>query len=551
MENKYIYWTDRIAEEVRKRLENFPILKKTVEEKGAVIVYDEKTPSGKIHVGSARGWIIHDIITKSLNDNGIRAKFILSSDDMDPLDTVPIYLDKQRFQPFLGIPLRNVPSPNKNYDSYADYFFFSCVERFEELGIEAEIERTGDRYKRGDFNWAIKKVLDNAEKIHEIYRKVYGKTLREKLPFSPICEKCERIGTTLAYEWDAENEILKYVCKKDLVKWAEGCGYEGEISPYNGSGKLPWKVEWAAKWPTVGVIIETAGKDHFTKGGAREIAVLISTKIFEYPPPWPSSPEKIGKGYEFFLVEGKKMSTSKGIGVAFTEILDFIQPEILRFLMVKTRPESAIDFKEEHIPRFYEEFERYERIYFGVEKASEREEVNARRVYELSCIRIPKERPFRIPFEFACILSQILPKKDREEKAMEILKKNYRREFSSFEKELIEKTLRYAEVWTREFAPERLRIKILEELREEELNELSVEQKNSLFELSRFLEKEREETEIWDKIREISENLKIDVGKIFEAAYIVLLGKKFGPRLIPLIQTLERDFVIKRFRLEE
>lgn len=551
---EYIYWTDKVVEEVKERIEKFPILKKTVKEKKAIIVYDEKTPSGKIHVGSARGWVIHDIIAKSLRDAGLKAKFILSSDDMDPLDTVPIYLDQEKFKPFLGVPLRNIPSPDPNYKNYADYFFFTCVERLEEIGIEAEIERTGDRYEKGDFNWAIKIVLDNAKKIQEIYRRLYGKTIAaEKLPFSPICENCGKIGTTFAYEWDSEKEIVKYICKPDLVTWAKGCGYEGEISPYNGNGKLPWKVEWAAKWPTVGVIVETAGKDHFTLGGARSVAVAISCEIFKYPPPWPSTCKNIGKGYEFFLVEGKKMSTSKGIGVAFTEILDLVPPEILRFLMVKTRPESAIDFREEHIPLVYKEFEKYERIYFGLEKVNKREEINAKRIYELSFIgKIPSEKPFRIPFDFACILAQLLPKENRLERAIQILKRTHhlKKPLTRFERELLKKTLDYVELWSREFAPERLKFTLIKELSKEMIDMLTEEQKNALKNLGKFLEKERKEEEIWDEIRRISQAFNIKSEKIFEAAYIVLVGKNFGPRLIPLIQSLDRKFVVDRFKLK-
>ena len=44
------HWADIMALEVKERVENDPILKKVVKENG-YIVYDEKTPSGKIHIG--------------------------------------------------------------------------------------------------------------------------------------------------------------------------------------------------------------------------------------------------------------------------------------------------------------------------------------------------------------------------------------------------------------------------------------------------------------------------------------------------------------------
>ena len=81
-----LHWADQIVGELVERAKRDEVLGKIIEEKG-YIVYDEKTPSGKIHIGSGRGWIIHDAIAKSLRDNGLKAKFVLSSDDIDPFDS--------------------------------------------------------------------------------------------------------------------------------------------------------------------------------------------------------------------------------------------------------------------------------------------------------------------------------------------------------------------------------------------------------------------------------------------------------------------------------
>lgn len=550
-QKEYVYWTDRVAEELKQRVKENKTLQKIVKERG-YIVYDEKTPSGRIHIGSGRGWVIHDIIAKTLRDHKLKGRFILSSDDMDPFDAMPSFLPKEKFDKYMGIPFRNVPSPEKGYESYADYFFSQCTELFEKWGIEAELESTGERYIRGDFNWAIKIALDNSHKIQDIYQKIYGKTTSsDKLPFNPICEKCGRIGTTVAYEWDKKRELLRYFCKPDLVDWAKGCGHDGEISPYNGNGKLPWKVEWAAKWPTVGVVAETAGKDHFTRGGSRTVAIQIACNIFNYPPPWPSTSEEDGKGYEFFLVEGKKMSTSKGIGTSFAEISTLVPPEILRFLMVKTRPETIIDFKEENIPMIYSEFEKYEKIYFGLDKVEPREERNAKRIYELSYIgKIPSKKPFRISFDFASMLSQSLPKEDITEKVIETLKKtgHLKKPLNKFEKDILTGTLEYAELWSKEFAPERLRLNIVK-LSNEIVNKLSEDQKNALRQLGDFWKKENDENKTWEKIKKIALENNIPTQKLFEASYIVLLDKTSGPRLMPLMQSLDKDFVVNRLKL--
>ena len=113
--------------------------------------------------------------------------------------------------------------------------------------------------------------MDNADKIQKIYIGLYGEDtpLGQKLPFNVKCPECSRIAATIASKWDKEKEKVYFECGDDAVEWAKGCGHKDWISPYNGNGKFPWKVEWAAKWPTKSVIVETAGKDHFTRNGSR------------------------------------------------------------------------------------------------------------------------------------------------------------------------------------------------------------------------------------------------------------------------------------------
>ena len=190
MGEEIMHWADQIAKEIQERAENDPQLKKITEEKG-YIIFDEKTPSGSIHIGSGRGWIIHDVIAKALRDKGLKGRFILSSDDIDPYDKPNKDLPKE-WDKYLGMPFRNIPSPVEGYKSFADYYFMQCVEKFEEIGIDAEIESTGALYENGAFNAAIKKILDNNEKIKAIFERIYDKPY-DKIPFNPICEKCGKI----------------------------------------------------------------------------------------------------------------------------------------------------------------------------------------------------------------------------------------------------------------------------------------------------------------------------------------------------------------------
>ncbi|MBU0536670.1 MAG: lysine--tRNA ligase, partial [Nanoarchaeota archaeon] len=397
-----LFWADQIAEEVKQRVEKDPKLKKIVKEKGYV-VYDEKTPSGTIHVGSGRGWVIHDAIAKAMRDAGLKARFILSADDMDPYDKPNKELPES-WDKYLGMPFRNMPSPVEGYENFGDYYFRQVTEKFGEFGIDAELESTGACYESGKFNSAIKTILDSNEKVKAIFEKIYDKPY-DKIPFNPICEKCGRIATTRAISWDPKKETLKYRCEENLVKWAKGCSHEGEISPYNGNGKLPWKVEWAAKWPSMGVVCELAGKDHFTRGGSRDVAIAISNEVLDYPPPYPSTRTEIGKGYEFFTVGGKKMSTSKGTGVGFADISKTLSPKMIRYLLIRSRPHTVLDFNPEgrnDLILLYDRYDYTERVYFKKEQVEDKEYNQQKRIYELSHVGdIPKNMPIQIPLAFA------------------------------------------------------------------------------------------------------------------------------------------------------
>src|SRR5574340_1339873 len=117
-----MYWADRVSQEIIKSKKYQPYW-----------VDDMKTPSGRIHIGSLRGVVIHDLIYKSLLDNGVKAKFTYVFDDHDPMDEVSATLNKEEWSRYLGKPLFTVPSPDGKADSYAKYFASEFVEVFNKI----------------------------------------------------------------------------------------------------------------------------------------------------------------------------------------------------------------------------------------------------------------------------------------------------------------------------------------------------------------------------------------------------------------------------------
>lgn len=103
----------------------------------------------------------------------------------------------------------------------------------------------------------------------------------------------------------------------------------------------------------MGVDIEGAGNDHSTKGGSRDVATHISKEVFKYEPP-------LDVPYEFFLVGGSKMSSSKGQGSSAKEISDLVPAKILRLALLSKDPMHAFSFDPEGdiIPVLYDLYDK-------------------------------------------------------------------------------------------------------------------------------------------------------------------------------------------------
>ena len=189
--------------------------------------------------------------------------------------------------------------------------------------------------------------------VREIYRRVANVQHPDEWhPVQVVCENCGKIGTTIVTKWDGERVF--YECRANLVTWARGCGTPAGSSPFGGRAKLGWNLEWAAQWSLFGVTIEPCGKDLRPPAAARERADAIAREVFEREPP-------LNVPYEFLNIGGRKMSTSKGRGAAAHEIVEVVPPEQLRFLFLRPRPNSAIEFDPEGtdaIPRLFDEFDR-------------------------------------------------------------------------------------------------------------------------------------------------------------------------------------------------
>lgn len=502
-----MFWADKVAQELKKR--SLPL----------EWVDDMKTPSGKIHVGALRGVVIHDLAYKALLDAGVKSKYTYVFEDHDPMDSLPIYLPKE-YEKYMGMPLFKIPSLEKGYKNYAEYYATDFKKVFNAIGCNPEIIWVTDFYKSGKMNPLVKEALDKAQEIKKIYEEMYKKQIPDPwYPFQLYCPSCGKVSTTEVTDWDGEQ--VTYMCRVDKVKWTKGCGKSGKTSPFSDEkeirGKLPWKVEWPAKWKVIGVTVEGGGKDHMSKGGSYDLSSIVAKKIFNYEPPY-------ALPYEFFLIGGAKMSSSKGRGTSAADMLDILPPEILRFLMVRTNKDQAINFDPagETIPKLFDEYQKAAKAY--QDKSNE----DLARIFELSQIGNKIKFPPVVRFS---VLAQWIQMPNMSK---------------TIEKEGLTEWVKYAKIWIEKYAPESEKFLVQKEM-PETAKDLTEKQKEYLQKVSSELDKEWNAEDFQKELYELSKQLDLSSKDAFAAIYLSLIGKNHGPKAAWLILSLARDFIKKRF----
>lgn len=518
---------------------------KKIKERGLSLewVDDMKTPSGRIHVGSLRGVVIHDLIYKVLVENAIKTRFTYVIDDHDPMDAVPAYLDFSKWEKYAGMQLYKVPSPVPGFKSYAQYYTKDFIEVFESINCHPKIIWTSKLYNSGKMNHVIREILDAAPKIREIYYKV-SKAIKpdDWHPFNVVCEKCHKVGTTYVYKWDGQ--FVYYRCQPQMVDWAKGCGYQGKISPFNGNGKLPWKVDWAAKWKVIGVTIEGAGKDHMSAGGSHDIASAICKEVLSYPVPYPLP-------YEWFTIGGKKMSSSKGIGTSAKEVSQILPSDVFRFLIVRTPINTHIDFNPygETILNLFGDYDRCLNAYFDKLEnkipAGKQGEVisDFARIIELSQVRPLPEKRLYLP-RFRTVINLIKTKSD----VLKFFEKQTKSKLNREEKDILEERIVYAQVYLKNYAQADQKIIFLEEI-PKNLN-LTENQKNYLKKLATHLSKAKtiNRESLQKTIFKVLKDNNFSAKEVFNGFYQMLIGRDFGPKASDLILEFGIKKVIKRLK---
>jgi lysyl-tRNA synthetase class 1 len=502
------------------------------------VIRDSKTPSGAVPISGLRGPIITDALYRTFKKRGLQIRYVFTIDDYDPMDSQSLK-QQSAWTEHMGKPFAHIPSPEPSAASdFARYHASAYLATFETLGIRpGEIQWLRDLYGNGDLDKQIDLVLRNAATIREVYERVSHVMKDDRwLPIGVICENCGRLGTTFAFDYDGKT--VAYECRKDLVEWAEGCGNSGRRSPFGGNAKLYWNLQWCAMWDHFGVTYEEGGKDLLTAGGSRDRANEIYREVWKKDPP-------IGLVHEFFTTGGKKMSTSKGLGAAATDLVKIYPPELVRFLMLRTHPKRHVEFDPGGLtlPKLIDEYDRC------ADAFRNEPESDQAKVWALSqVVEQPEPAGFRVKFTIVADWLQI-PSVDPLREAA----KRKDAPLTAAERKDLEQRIALARIWLERWAPDEARFSVLPALPSDVT--LTDAQRRYLIAVKDLIGTTRDPEEMQNQLYETAKRVGLvgQDGKVsrdaFSAIYLVYLGKPSGPKAGWLLTTFKDDFV--RHRINE
>jgi lysyl-tRNA synthetase class 1 len=510
-----MHWADVLADELLK--EN----KKHILATGI-------TPSGPIHIGNMREILTTDAVYRCLLAKGGDAELIYVADDFDHLRKVYPYLPKT-YEKYVGMPISEIPCPCGDHESYADHFLFSFLNALKEIGVKPRVYRANEMYKSGKYNDAIQIALENADKIKEIIQKISKRELaKDWIPFNIKCDKCGRITNTKATLY--EYPVIEYMCD---------CGNDSEVDIRNGgAGKLPWRIDWPARWKMLKVTFEPFGKDLGTVGGARDTGKKIVEEIYNYPAPKYAV-------YEFIMLKGMgAMHSSKGTALSAEELLNMTPPEVLRFLIMNNQPDKHLVFDSGlGLLNLVDEYDKLEGVYFGKEEAIKGMK-DLKKTYELSQpYNIPITIPFQLPYRHLVTLIQIGI--DWKEVKKILLRTNQiPKDLTQDDENHLKQRAEHARYWLDNFAPEMVKFEVKKKLSKLDLDK---EQISFLYSLAKNLSSISWEAEnIHNAIYDSSQEEKIQIKTAFKTIYQIILGQEKGPRAGYFLSNLDKKFVIDR-----
>ena len=505
-----MHWADVVAEQL-------------LEQKNEHVISSGITPSGPIHLGSMREILTADAIVKAINGKGGKAKLIYIADTADPLRKIYPFLNEEKYKDYVGRPLAEIPAPTGN-GSYAEFFLNPFFEALESVNVFPEVVNNYYYYKEGKFEECTKTIIENKEKIKDILERISGRQLPKNwFPWTfkdnngKLCS-----GNVVNVEWPH-------------VTFVNENNEEVTNNLARGEGKLPWRLDWPAKWKILDVSFEAFGKDHATKGGSYDTGKRIIKDILNY-----KVPHHIV--YEWINLKGKgAMHSSTGLAISAEEMLRMAPPEVIRWLIMQPQPNRHVDFDPGlGLLNSVDKYDRIEKEYYDNNL-----DENSSRAFELSQIsKMSNNKNQTIPYRHLVTLVQ--SKESTEEIEKTLLKTGDIKKLNKYEKENLESRVECIKGWLNNHAPESVKFRIQEKAT---VINFDNEDLNRIKHLKKKIESiDWNPKSIHDSFYELQESHATAAKEYFRIMYLIILGKERGPRLGFFLATIKQEFVIKRLK---
>ena len=508
--------------------------------------------SGRQHVGRLRGEIVlTNAVVNELKNRGYHATHSLILYTADPWKgkkaQLNCFSDPEEARKYIDWRLIDVPDPSNQYPSWVDYFWQAFGEPLPRFGQNIEIIRTHEFYQTEAMKNTVIELIQKKERV----RNILNKYRKEKpfpenwIPFNPLCNHCNRIGTATALEVDLDEYRAHYycnACQKD--DWSD-----------MRRGKLTWRLEWLAIWYTLNVHFEPYGKDHATVGGSRDSCIEVLETVLQHRGPYGFWNEWVG--YSEGRTDLGDMTSSGFIGFTPTKWLKYSDVEVLKYIFLKPPPKRRIVLGLDKIPNYIAEYDKAQRLYFELEPFDDEAELQTiRRSYEIVFYnKVPKYRGFQLDYSHAIILSQLVPaSQEGTEKAIKKLQATEILTISPTEKikQHIHNRLTQARNWVSDYAPPHLQISIPKQVSKNLIAQIDEKMLNLVLDLTTKLASIKwTEEEIKQSMISLRENAKLsrkEMSRLFEILYNVFLGSPRGPRFAPFIAALDKEWVVARLK---
>ncbi|CCC39096.1 lysine--tRNA ligase [Haloquadratum walsbyi] len=531
----HAFWAATAADEIEETDPTDPIVIK-----GGV------SPSGVAHLGNfnevMRGYYIAEV----LRERGHEVRQVFTSDDRDPLRSLPQRLaddtgeivglgdvDAGALGRNLGRPYTDIPDPFGESKSYAAHFTKLLAADADRLDIPVEIISNTEYYQEGKFEESIKCILEDIDTAREVLSEYQSKVDEDYVPFNPLCQNCGKITETVT-DIDLDAQTVTYQCTDMTAgeKTIDGCGHEG-VATFR-EGKLPWRFEWPAQWQILDVDFEPFGKDHAE--GSWPSGTDIAENVLDTVPPIPMV-------YEWFTVNDESLSSSTGNIVTVTELLTLLEPAVIRYFFALD-PRRARDLDLENLDQLVDDFDRFERAYFdGVNDESINE--FAEQAYPYVVENIDSER-VRLPYTFAAVLGMT----DDRSLQIEMARNEGHIDAETPEWAVTDALNRIekARIWA-ERMDNTYNYQLQETQPAIDIDPTSDTAK-ALDTLAEVVAEGSDGEEIQEAIFDIARDYDIPVGEFFEVGYQLFFDQSAGPRLGKFLGELDAEFVVQRLRRE-